>query len=122
MGIVHAASRAGFRSLGRPLESAWGPIEVRREGLRAKMKIEPREYKEPEAPLNGKQGQPPPHGHWMLKYEEWIGGGGTPSGASSYRRGEIGPVRGAGPLTFAAIYYTSGDLPFARAPIPAPCR
>ena len=44
------------------------------------MKLEPRENKEPEARLNGKQGP----GHWMLKYEESIGGGGgTPSGASN---------------------------------------
>ena len=47
------------------------------------MKFEPRENRKPEAPLNGKQGAHSPPGHWMLKYEESIGGGGTPSGASS---------------------------------------
>ena len=73
------------------------------------MKFEPRENREPEAPLNGKQGP----GHWMLKYEESIGGGGTPSGASSLfipARG-VGTGPYGGTLIFAAVYYTSGHLP-----------
>ena len=78
------------------------------------MKFEPRENRKPEAPLHGKQGAHSPPGHWMLKYEESIGGGAVRPPEHlvySYRAGGLGPIRISGPLTFAAIYYTSGHLP-----------
>ena len=88
-GPVQGLLSASWNRHGGPLRP-WKGVEAKNE-VRAT-----REQEAGSTSERKKQGAHSPPGHWMLKYEESIGGGGgTPSGAS---------------------------LPCARAQIPAPCR